>query len=262
MRPRPRLIPTLLLKEGGLYKTRKFADPIYIGDPINAVRIFNTKGADEIILLDIDASREGRGPNFDRVTDIVSEAFVPVCYGGGVRTVEDFSRLMKLGVEKVAVNSATENSFELITAAAALFGSQSVVVGIDVKRGFLGRLDRVVRSATVSSQLSPMESAKAAETAGAGEILLNAVDRDGMSTGYDSKLISSIACAVGIPVIASGGASSLDDMLEAVYVSGASAAAAGSLFVFQGKHRAVLITYPDERAIAAATAGFVSQEAD
>lgn len=258
---RPRLIPTLLLKPGGLYKTRKFDDPIYIGDPINAVRIFNTKGVDEIILLDIDASKEGRGPDFDRVTDIVSEAFVPVCYGGGVRSVEDFARLMKLGVEKVAVNSATENDFDLVTAAAARFGSQSVVVGIDARRGFLGRVERVVRTATAAAALPPLEAAKAAEAAGAGEILLTAVDRDGMMGGFDSKLISSISSAVGIPVIASGGASSLEDMLEAVFVSGASAAAAGSLFVFQGKHRAVLITYPDERAIAAATAGFVNQEA-
>lgn len=259
---RPRLIPSLLLKAGGLYKTRKFGDPIYIGDPINAVRIFNTKGVDEIILLDIDASREGRGPDFDRVTDIVSEAFVPVCYGGGVRTVDDFARLMKLGVEKVAVNSVTEKDFGLVAEAAARFGSQSVVVGIDSRRSFLGRVERVVRSATASSSLSPLEAAKAAEAAGAGEILLTAVDRDGMMGGYDSKLISAITDDVGIPVIASGGASSLHDMLEAVYVSGASAAAAGSLFVFQGKHRAVLITYPDERAIAAAIEGFVNREAE
>lgn len=250
---RPRLIPTLLLKAGGLYKTKKFADPVYIGDPINAVRIFNEKGVDEVILLDIDASVEGRPPDFDRIADIVSEAFVPVCYGGGVRSIEDFSRLLKLGVEKVAINSALQDGFELVTEAASHFGSQSVVVSIDVKRGLFNRLDHVTRSATVVGRQSPIDAARAAEAAGAGEIMLTAVDRDGMMNGYDSKLISSVACAVGVPVIASGGAASLQDMLEAMYVSGASAATAGSLFVFQGKHRAVLITYPDERAVAAAS---------
>ena len=250
---RPRLIPTLLLKAGGLYKTKKFADPIYIGDPINAVRIFNEKGVDEVILLDIDASVEGRGPNFERIADIVSEAFVPVCYGGGVRSVEDFARLLKLGVEKVAINSAVKDSFELVTEAANRFGSQSIVVGIDVKRGLFNRLDHVTRSATVVSGRLPLDVAKAAEAAGAGEIMLTAVDRDGTMNGYDSKLILSVAGAVGVPVIASGGAASLNDMLEAVYVNGASAATAGSLFVFQGKHRAVLITYPDEHAVATAS---------
>lgn len=250
---RPRLIPTLLLKAGGLYKTRKFSDPVYIGDPINAVRIFNEKGVDEIVLLDIDATLEGRGPNFERITDIVSEAFVPICYGGGVRSIDDFSRLMKLGVEKVAVTSAVANDFSLVTQAAALFGSQSVVVGIDARRGLFNRLDRVVRSGKEATRLSPLDAALAAEAAGAGEILLTSVDRDGMMTGYDEKLISAVADAVGVPVIASGGAASLDDMLQAVFTGGASAAAAGSLFVFQGKHRAVLISYPDERAVADAT---------
>jgi len=243
-----------------LYKTRKFADPVYIGDPINAVRIFNDKGVDEIVLLDIDASREGRGPNFDRIADIVSEAFVPICYGGGVRLIDDFNRLMQLGVEKVAVNSAVADDFDLVTAAAGIFGSQSVVVGIDVRRGLFNRLDRLVVAASRPTTVSPIEAAKAAEAAGAGEIMLTSVDRDGMMGGYDSKLISSIAYAVGIPVIANGGSSSLDDMLDAVINHGASAAAAGSLFVFQGKHRAVLITYPDERAVAEATARFANQE--
>lgn len=258
---RPRLIPVLLLRQGGLYKTRRFGDPVYIGDPINAVRIFNDKGADEIILLDIDASTEGRGPDFGRIADIVSEAFVPVCYGGGVRELADFSRLMKLGVEKVAVNTALANSFDLITEAASRFGSQSVVVAIDAKRGLFNRYDRVVRSGASSTKLSPAEAACAAEAAGAGEILVTAVDRDGMMSGYDSKLISSIAAGVGVPVIANGGASSLKDMLDAVFLDGASAAAAGSFFVFQGKHRAVLITYPAEHAVIEETAKYVNQKA-
>ncbi|RYE38903.1 MAG: imidazole glycerol phosphate synthase subunit HisF [Hyphomicrobiales bacterium] len=257
---RPRLIPILLLRSGGLYKTRKFAEPVYIGDPINAVRIFNEKGVDEIVLLDIDATVEGRGPNFERITDIVSEAFVPICYGGGVRSIDDFSRLMKLGVEKVAVTSAVANDFSLITEAASLFGSQSVVVGIDVRRGLFNRLDRVVRSGKDTTRLLPLDAALAAEAAGAGEILLNSVDRDGMMSGYDEKLVSLVSDAVGIPVIASGGAASLDDMLQAVFTGGASAAAAGSLFVFQGKHRAVLITYPDERAVAEATKRHVPEK--
>jgi cyclase len=248
---RARFIPVLLLRGSGLYKTVKFKDETYVGDPVNAVRIFNDKAVDELILLDIAAHR-GDGPNFSLVADIVSEAFIPLCYGGGVSVLSHFERLFKLGVEKVAVNSAAVGAMELVTQAARVFGSQSVVVGIDVKRTFLGRYERCIRSARVGTKQSALEAARQAESAGAGELLLNSVDRDGTMQGYDLHLVREVAANVRIPVIACGGAASVGDMARAIREGGAASAAAGSLFLFQGKHRAVLITYPEAVEIEAA----------
>lgn len=247
---RARLIPTLLLKGRGLYKTVKFKNETYVGDPINAVRIFNEKAVDELILLDIDAHRRGTGPNFEVIADIASEAFVPVCYGGGVTKLEEFERLFKLGIEKVAINSAASAGMGLVSQASRVFGSQSVVVGIDVRKSLFGRHERYIRSASVATRESAVEAARTAENAGAGEILLNSVDRDGTGLGYDLAMTREVCNAVRIPVIACGGAGSLADMVAVIRDGGAASAAAGSLFVFTGKHRAVLITYPDEQAIA------------
>lgn len=246
---RARFIPTLLLKGGGLYKTVKFKNESYIGDPINAVRIFNDKGVDELILLDIDAHRRGNGPNFDLISDIVSEAFVPLCYGGGITRLDEIQRLFKLGVEKVAINSAAVGTLELISQASGIYGSQSIIVGIDVKKNLFGRFERYIRSASVNTKEDPVEVAKRAESAGAGELLIYSVDRDGTMQGYDIGLTRSIAHTVRIPVVACGGAGSVADMVQVIQEGGAASAAAGSLFVFQGKHRAVLITYPDERTL-------------
>lgn len=240
---RARVIPCLLLKNGGLVKTTRFDQPKYVGDPINAVKIFNEKEVDELVLLDIDASRRGAGPNHELVAMIASEAFMPLCYGGGVTTLAQAQKLVKQGVEKVAINSAALSRPALITEMAAELGSQSVVAAIDVKKDWLGRY-RVFDPATRKlTSLDPTEHAQHLAAAGAGEIFLNNVDADGMQTGYDLKLVARLADALAVPVIASGGAGKLEDFAPAV-AAGASAVAAGSMFVFQGRHRAVLISYP------------------
>lgn len=233
-----RVIPCLLLKGAGLVKTIRFRDPKYIGDPINTVKIFNEKEVDEIVILDITATAEGRRPPMELLSQIVSEAFMPVGYGGGIRTLEDAQEILSLGVEKIAVNTIAEEEPEFVRRAADRFGSQSVVVSIDVAS------DQVVtRAAKRKTGRDPVEFARLMERMGAGELLLNSVDRDGTMQGYDVDLIRRVAGAVGIPVIACGGAGKLSDFGDAVR-AGASAVAAGSLFVFQGKHRAVLISYP------------------
>lgn len=247
---RARIIPTLLIKGRGLYKTVKFKNETYVGDPINAVKIFNDKAVDELILLDIDAQRRGTGPDFELISDIVSEAFIPMCYGGGVSSLDDFEKLFKIGVEKISVNSAATGAMSLVSEAARVFGNQSVVVGIDVRRTLLGRYERYVKSASVNAKENPVTTARNAEAAGAGELLLYSVDRDGTMQGYDIALTREVASAVKVPLIACGGAGSIEDVGRVIREGGASSAAAGSLFVFKGKHRAVLITYPDEKTIA------------
>lgn len=239
-----RVIPCLLLRGSGLVKTVRFKDPRYLGDPINIVRLFNDKEVDELVLLDITATPEGRGPRLDLLADVVSEAFIPLCYGGGVRTLDDFHALFSLGVEKVAVNTAAVENPALVTAAAERFGSQSVIASIDVRRSLLGRSRVVVRGGRGRTGLDPAEFAAEMERRGAGELLLNSVDRDGTMTGYDLELVRRVASAVSIPVVACGGAGSVADLGRAVNDGGAAAAAAGSLFVYQGPHRAVLINYP------------------
>jgi len=240
----PRVIPVLLLTSAGLVKTIRFKRRIYLGDPINAVRIFNEKEVDELILLDIDAASRQSGPDFDRIADIVSECFMPVCYGGGIRSIEDMRRLFAIGVEKVSLNRAAVETPELVREAAARFGASSIVVSIDVKRRWTGQR-RVAAGGADLSDWDPVKFALHAEALGAGELLLTAMDRDGIMQGYDLELIRAVSHAVSIPVIACGGAGSVDDLGHAVRAGGASAAAAGSLFVFRGPHRAVLINYPD-----------------
>ncbi len=245
---RTRVIPCLLLRGDGLVKTVRFKEPKYVGDPINAVRIFNEKEVDELVFLDIMATRKGHDPNFDLITRIASEAFMPLAYGGGVTTLEQVSRLHATGVEKVILNSAAFANPGLVTEAATLAGTQSIVVSIDAKRGLFGRSTVYVRGGTESTGLDPVECAVRAERAGAGEIMLTSIDRDGTQAGYDLNLIKAVAASVSIPVVACGGAGKLMDFRDAVDY-GASAVAAGSLFVFHGKHRAVLITYPDYSAL-------------
>ncbi len=238
----PRVIPCLLLKGTGLVKTEGFKNPKYVGDIVNAVRIFNDKEVDEIIILDITA-HQTRKINFELITQTASEAFMPMCYGGGVRTVDEIKRLLRAGIEKVAINTAAYEDPRLIEAGAKMFGSQSIVAGIDVKKGLLGRYSVASHGATKKQNPDVIEWAKSVERAGAGEILLTSVDRDGTRSGYDLELVSKVAAAVRIPVIACGGAGTVAHFAEAI-LSGASAVAAGSMFVFHGPHRAVLITYP------------------
>ncbi|HEX5872965.1 MAG TPA: AglZ/HisF2 family acetamidino modification protein [Longimicrobium sp.] len=246
-----RVIPCLLLKGSGLVKTVRFKDPRYLGDPINIVRLFNDKEVDELVILDITATPEGRGPRMDLLATLTTECFMPLCYGGGVRTLDDMHALFSLGVEKVSLNTRALEDPALVTAAAERFGSQSVIVSIDVKRGMFGGQKVVVRAGKQRTGRDPVEFAVEMERRGAGELLLNSVDRDGTMEGYDLELIRRVTAAVSVPVVACGGAGSVADLGRAVNEGGAAAAAAGSLFVYQGPHRAVLVNYPEPRALQA-----------
>lgn len=239
-----RVIPCLLLSGAGLVKTVRFAEPKYVGDPRNAVKIFNEKEVDELVLLDIRATRDGVAPRVELIREILSEAFMPVAYGGGIRTVGQAAAVLSAGVEKIVVASAAVEVPGLVGELAREFGSQSVIVCLDVRHDML-RGNRVyVRGGTVRTDLRPAEFARKVAGWGAGEILVNAIHRDGRREGYDLELIRSVVEAVDVPVVACGGAGSLGDLRAAVADAGASAACAGSLFVFRGKHRAVLIDYP------------------
>lgn len=238
-----RIIPCLLLSNGGLVKTLKFKEPKYVGDPINAIRIFNEKEVDELMVLDIVASKAGCEPDFELIEQFASECFMPLCYGGGIRTLEQARRLFSLGVEKVCLQSAAIESPDLITRIAEHYGSQAVVVSADVKKGLFGK-NKLYDSRTGKSlDMSVGEYLDLCVEAGAGEVLLNSVDRDGTMEGMDLNLIRETATRLSLPLIATGGAGSLSDMKSAVE-AGASAVAAGAFFVFHGPHRAVLITYP------------------
>ncbi len=241
---RTRVIPCLLLRGHGLVKTRRFKEPVYIGDPVNAVRIFSEKEVDELVLLDIDASREQREPNYELVAEIAGECFMPVAYGGGIRTLEQVRRLIRSGVEKVVINSAACTSTEVIRAAADVFGSQAVMGAVDVRKPLLGGWRVMARSGTVETGLALDAHVQALVASGAGELLVNNIDRDGTMAGFDLDLIRRLTGLVNVPVVACGGAGSVEHLRQAVQEAGASAVAAGSLFVFHGKHRAVLINYP------------------
>jgi cyclase len=247
---RTRVIPVLLLKGRGLVKTVRFKEPKYLGDPINTVKIFNDKYVDEIVILDIQATLEKRKPQFDLIAQIASEAFMPMCYGGGVRSLEDVKTILGIGVEKVAINSVAAEDETFVTKASDMVGSQSIVVSMDIKKNFLGKYEVYTQGGRCNVKADPVEFAVRMEKAGAGELLVNSIDCDGMMQGYDIELLKKITHAVSIPVIACGGAGNTTDLAKAVYQGGASAAAAGSMFVFQGKYRAVLITFPTEEELA------------
>lgn len=243
---RPRLIPCLLIRNGGLVKTVHFGAPKYVGDPINAVRIFNEKEVDELTVLDIDATVKGAEPDYHLISHLASECRMPLCYGGGVRTVAQIERIVGLGVEKVAVSAAAVENPSLISDAAARVGSQSVVVVIDVKKtGVLRRHEVVTHNGARRTGLNPVEFARRVTELGAGEIVVNSVDRDGEMKGYDLELIEQIRHAVHLPITVLGGAGSLDDIKKLISRYGIIGAAAGSVFVFKGKYRAVLINYPN-----------------
>jgi cyclase len=247
---RARVMPCLLLRGHGLVKTRRFMDPVYIGDPVNAGRIFSEKDVDELVLLDIDASREQRDPDYELIAEIAGECFMPVAYGGGIRTLAQVRRLIRSGVEKVVVNSAACESTEVIRAAADVFGSQAVVGAVDVRKPLLGGWRVMARSGSVDTGLALDAHVRALELAGAGELLVNHIDRDGTMLGFDLDLIRRVAALVGVPVVACGGAGSVEHLRQAVLEGGASAVAAGSLFVFHGRHKAVLINYPSAAELA------------
>lgn len=241
---RARIIPCLLLKGGGLVKTVRFKSPTYVGDPRNAIKIFNEKEVDELVVLDIAATPAAKPPDFALISELTSECFMPMAYGGGVASLGEVERLLKIGVEKVSLNTAACENPALVSEAAKAFGSQSIVVSIDVKKNESGQPTVFTRAGTRDLGIDPAGFAKAMENAGAGEILLTSVDRDGTMTGYDLDLVRRVSEIVTIPVIACGGAGSTEDLASAIREGGASAAAAGSIFVFHGKLRAVLINYP------------------
>jgi imidazole glycerol-phosphate synthase subunit HisF len=249
-----RVIPVLLLDGTRLVKTVGFRDARYVGDPRNAVKIFNEKEVDELLLLDITATVRGAPPQFDLIREIVSEAFMPIGYGGGIRSIEDAERVLQLGVEKVALCTAAVRQPELVSALATRVGSQSVVVVIDVKRSLLGRRQVMIEGGRTGTGREPVAFAREVERLGAGEIVINSVDRDGTMKGYDIALVRDVSAAVSVPLVACGGAGSLSHLVDAVRDGGASGVAAGSMFVFHGPHRAVLIQYPARAALDAAFA--------
>lgn len=248
---RPRIIPVLLIDNQDLVKTVQFKDPTYLGDPVNAVKIFNRKGIDELAVLDISATRRGRGPDFALLEDIASQAFMPLSCGGGVQTIEQVRRLLAIGYEKVVLNTALVENPELIQESARLVGSQSVVASIDVKR-IGGQALCVIRCGGKMTDFPPVELAKKAESLGAGEIFLNSIDQDGLMKGYDLETVREVSSAVSIPVTACGGAGGVGDLKKVLREGGAHAAAAGSMFVYYGRLKAVLITAPTEEELARA----------
>jgi len=242
----PRIIPVLLLKGKGLVKTVKFKEPRYIGDPINAVKIFNDLKSDELVFLDITASKEGRTVSVDLVKDIGDEAFMPFGVGGGISGLTQMELLLKAGAEKIIINTNAVIKPELIKEAAMVFGSQSIVVSIDVKKTLFGKYECWIKDGSVNSKVQPIDLAKKIEELGAGELIINSIDLDGMMTGYDIGLIKNISESISIPVVACGGAGDLEHLKKAYFEGKAHALAAGSMFVFHGPRRAVLINYPSK----------------
>lgn len=241
---RKRIIPVLLIHNGGLVKSKKFKDYTYVGDPINAVRIFNDKEVDEIVILDIEASKKGIPPNFETIAEITGEAFMPLAYGGGITKMNQAEQLFYNGVEKIVLNTIlhSKSGNQLVSEIAAKYGSQSVIASIDVNYNLWGKAIVHSHSKQKVEQKDPILFAKQAENNGAGELFLNIVNRDGMYNGYDLELLQKIADTVKIPVVICGGAATRQDFAEAEH-KGASAMAAGSMFVFQRPHNAVLISY-------------------
>lgn len=244
---RPRIIPCLLIDHESMVKTVHFEKPRYLGDIINAVRIFNNKGVDELSILDISASKEKSGPDFSLLADIASEAFMPLSYGGGITSTEEISRLFSIGYEKAILNTSFIRNPEMVREAVRLAGSQSIVVSIDAKADVFGRYSCYAADGTEKVGRTPADLASYAQELGAGEILLNSISHDGEMKGYDIKLVKSVTGAVTIPVIACGGCGSIQDLKQVILEGGAHAAAAGSFFVYYGRNRAVLITAPTEQ---------------
>jgi len=246
---RTRIIPTLLLHDESLVKTVRFNKFTYVGDPCNTVRIFNELEVDELLFLDIKASREKRSPNLKLLANIANECFMPLAYGGGIRTLDDAKAIFEIGFEKVVVNTSALETPELITKLAEHFGSQAVIVSLDVKKDLLGAYHVCTYSGTKKIKYNPVEQAKKMELLGAGEILLTSIEREGTWNGFDLELIKSVTEAVSVPVVAHGGAGTIEHIGEVVKYSGASAVALGSMVVFQKKGMGVLVNFPDEQQV-------------
>jgi cyclase len=246
---RPRVIPVLLLNNDKLVKSIKFKSLNYIGDPLNAVKIFNEKEVDEISILDISEKLRSKEPNFKLIEEIASECFMPLSYGGGISTLEQIKILFSIGIEKISLNTVLHSNPQLVNDVVNQYGSQSIIASIDVKKNLFGKYEVFTRSGTVNTKHDPVFFANKMQSLGVGEILLNSIDRDGTMKGYDLDLILNITSKINIPLIACGGAGNLDHMKKALNESKASAVAAGSMFVYHGKHNAVLINYPNQNDI-------------
>jgi len=243
----PRIIPCLLIHNKGLVKTVKFNDHKYVGDPINAVRIFNEKEVDELMVIDIDATAKNREPDYKLIENLAAECRMPICYGGGIKTADQAQRIFSLGVEKIAVSSAAMSDISLVTNIAERVGNQSVVVVLDIKKSLLrSRYEIWTHNATQNTGKDPVKVAVAIEDAGAGEIVINSIDADGTMKGYDLTIIQKVREKIKIPMTVIGGAGTLEDVGSLIRQYGIIGAAAGSLFVFKGKYRAVLISYPNK----------------
>lgn len=243
---RPRIIPSLLIKDKGLVKTVNFKSSKYVGDPINAVRIFNEKEVDELAVFDIDATVHNCEPDYALIEKLANQSRMPLCYGGGVKTIEQAQRIFGLGIEKIAISSAAIQNIDLVTNIAARVGSQSVIVVLDVKKKLFGGYELFTHNGHKSTGINPVKFSKELEEAGVGEIIINSIDRDGSMQGYDFNLIDKITEVVNIPLTVLGGAGSLDDIQKVIERYGVIGVAAGSLFVFQGPYKAVLINYPSQ----------------
>jgi imidazole glycerol-phosphate synthase subunit HisF len=242
---RPRIIPSLLVHDKGLVKTVKFKNPKYVGDPINAVKIFNEKEVDELAIFDIDATVLGEEPDYDLIEKLANQSRMPICYGGGVKTVEQAQKIFGLGIEKIALSSSVINDPKLISNISKRVGSQSVIVVLDIKKKLLGGYEMYTHNGKQSTGIDPVTFAVKAQELGAGEIIINSIDQDGMMKGFDMNLISKIREIVTIPVTVLGGAGNINDIKKVIQKHGIIGVAAGSLFVFKGKYKAVLINYPD-----------------
>ena len=241
---RPRIIPCLLVRDKGLVKTTKFKDARYLGDPMNAVRIFNEKEADELMILDIDATVQGRGPDFEMIEHCAQECRMSLCYGGGITTAEQAQKIFALGVEKIAISHGALKNPTIVTELAEKVGSQSVVSVLDVKKKLFGGYEVYTHNGTKGTGKNPFDLIEEFQKLGAGEIVINNIDNDGVMKGYDLALMEKARKATTLPLTASGGAGSMDDIGELIKKFGIIGAAAGSLFVFKGKLKAVLINYP------------------
>ena len=242
----PRVIPILLLSDNGLVKTKQFGESTYVGDPLNAVKIFNDKEVDEIVFLDIQATKNRIPPNYEMIEKIASECFMPLAYGGGITNIKQIDKILEIGVEKIVINSCVISNPKIINQIAKIIGSQSVVVSIDIKKNFFGNYSIFSHSENKLISSNIIDYIKKVEELGAGEIIINSVDKDGMMNGFDIKLLNLVKENVMIPFVACGGAGNVDDLKEGIDIGGAHAVSAGSMFVFHGKHNAVLINYLDD----------------
>lgn len=244
----PRIIPNLLIHKNGLFKTVQFSNPKYIGDPINAVKIFNEKSVDELIITDIDATVENKNPNLELIEKIANQSRMPLCYGGGIKNINQAKEIFNLGIEKISISSAAVENPRLISDISELVGSQSVVIVLDIKKNFLGqRYEIYTHNGKRKTGIDPVNFIKKVKYFGAGEIVLNSIDRDGTMKGYDFNLIDQVRNATSLPLTVIGGAGSMDDIGKLIKQYSIIGAAAGSIFVFKGKYRAVLINYPNDK---------------